>query len=103
MGTESVIVARDRDGQVHALLNSCTHRGMKVCRHDHGKAKVFTCPYHGWSFSNDGRLAGVLIGVPHFDKAYRAELRREDWGLRACLSALQFAAALIGMGLIRAS
>ncbi|MBL6457031.1 Rieske 2Fe-2S domain-containing protein [Belnapia sp. T6] len=84
MGTESVIVARDRDGQVHALLNSCTHRGMKVCRHDYGKAKVFTCPYHGWSFSNDGRLAGVpgaLVGVPHFDKAYRAELRREDWGL----------------------
>lgn len=84
MGTESVIVARDRDGEVHVLLNSCTHRGMKVCRHDHGKAKVFTCPYHGWSFSNDGRLAGVpgaLVGVPHFEKAYRGELRREDWGL----------------------
>ncbi|MEO3472883.1 Rieske 2Fe-2S domain-containing protein [Roseomonas sp. CAU 1739] len=84
MGTESVILTRDREGRVHVLLNSCTHRGMKVCRYDRGNNRVFTCPYHGWSFATDGKLAstpGALVGVPHFDKAYHAELDKEKWGL----------------------
>ena len=34
MGEESVILCRDREGQIHVLLNSCRHRGMKVCRYD---------------------------------------------------------------------
>src|SRR2546425_8511376 len=34
MGEESVIVCRDAGGRVHAFLNSCRHRGMKVCRYD---------------------------------------------------------------------
>src|SRR5438067_13907252 len=29
MGEESVIMTRDRQGEVHVLLNTCMHRGMK--------------------------------------------------------------------------
>jgi nitrite reductase/ring-hydroxylating ferredoxin subunit len=47
MGEESVILCRDRAGEVHVFLNSCRHRGMKVCRYDEGNTAVFTCPYHG--------------------------------------------------------
>src|ERR1700761_9217126 len=36
MGEESVILCRDKTGQVHVFLNSCRHRGMKVCRYDDG-------------------------------------------------------------------
>src|SRR5216117_645894 len=32
MGEESVILTRDAKGAVHAFLNTCRHRGMKVCR-----------------------------------------------------------------------
>src|SRR5688572_23696607 len=32
MGEEQVIVTRDQTGQIHVMLNSCTHRGVKVCR-----------------------------------------------------------------------
>ena len=32
MGEESVILCRDRAGKVRVFLNSCRHRGMKVCR-----------------------------------------------------------------------
>ena len=46
-------------GEILVLLNSCPHRGMKVCRHDHGSAPVFTCPYHGWTYDLHGRLIGV--------------------------------------------
>ena len=77
MGEESVILCRDRTGEVHVFLNSCTHRGMKVCRYDKGNAKVFTCPYHAWSFALDGSLQGV----PHFDDLYDGVLDRDDWSL----------------------
>src|ERR1051325_2419683 len=33
MGEESVILCRDRAAEVHVFLNSCRHRGMKVCRY----------------------------------------------------------------------
>ena len=84
MGEESVIMTRDRQGEVHVLLNTCRHRGMKVCRYDEGNTPVFSCPYHGWSYSTDGNLVSVpgeLIGVPQFATAYHGELEKEDWGL----------------------
>jgi len=31
MGEDLVIVARDRQGQIHVSLNVCPHRGMHVC------------------------------------------------------------------------
>ena len=34
MSEESVILSRDREGKVHVFLNSCRHRGMKVCRYE---------------------------------------------------------------------
>ena len=43
MGEESVILCRDRDEKIHVFLNSCRHRGMKVCRYDEGNAPVFSC------------------------------------------------------------
>src|SRR6266487_160545 len=39
MGTEEVVLVRDRkDKQIRAFLNSCMHRGEKVCRYDQGNA-----------------------------------------------------------------
>ena len=84
MGEESVIMTRDRQGEIHVLLNTCRHRGMKVCRYDEGNTPVFSCPYHGWSYSTDGNLVSVpgeLIGVPQFATAYHGELEKEEWGL----------------------
>ncbi len=84
MGEESVIMTRDRQGEVHVLLNTCRHRGMKVIRYDRGNTPVFSCPYHGWSYSTDGNLVSVpgeLIGVPQFATAYQGELKKEEWGL----------------------
>ncbi|SVB70226.1 uncharacterized protein METZ01_LOCUS223080, partial [marine metagenome] len=77
MGEESVILCRDRKGEIHVFLNSCTHRGMKVCRYDEGNTPVFSCPYHGWSFATDG----ALVGVPYFKDAYDEKLDKSKWGL----------------------
>ena len=77
MGEESVILTRDRAGEIHVFLNSCTHRGMKVCRYDEGNTKLFTCPYHAWSFSTDGKL----IGVQDYENAYQPPFDKSEWGL----------------------
>ncbi|MDP3950941.1 aromatic ring-hydroxylating dioxygenase subunit alpha, partial [Microbacterium sp.] len=84
MGGESVILTRDSNAEISVLLNSCRHRGMKVCRYDVGNTLQFTCPYHGWSYSIDGSLVsapGDLFGVPQFRDSYGGQLRKEDWGL----------------------
>jgi phenylpropionate dioxygenase-like ring-hydroxylating dioxygenase large terminal subunit len=84
MGEESVILTRDRQGELHVLLNTCRHRGMKVCRYDEGNTRLFTCPYHAWSYSTDGQLvkkAGQLVGVPGFKTHYHGELDKDAWGL----------------------
>ena len=77
MGEESVILNRDEAGRLHVFLNTCRHRGMRVCRYDIGNAKEFTCPYHGWLYGADGSLRGV----PQFAQAYHSELDRAQWGL----------------------
>ncbi len=77
MGEESVILCRDREDALHVFLNSCRHRGMKVCRYDEGNTPVFTCPYHGWSYATDGQL----VGVPFYKEAYHAQLDKAQWGL----------------------
>lgn len=53
-----VLLVRDREGKAHALLNACTHRGAAVAS-GCGSAARFTCPYHGWTFAQDGALLGV--------------------------------------------
>ncbi|MGI9363500.1 MAG: aromatic ring-hydroxylating oxygenase subunit alpha [Parasphingorhabdus sp.] len=53
-----VLLVRNREGTVHALLNACTHRGAAVAS-GCGSAARFTCPYHGWTFAQDGDLVGI--------------------------------------------
>ena len=66
---DSFIVARDEQGAVRVMFNMCLHRGMQVCRAEMGNASHFRCPYHAWTYRNDGRLAGL----PFHGAAYGGE------------------------------
>lgn len=77
MGEEQVIVCRDDTGQVRAFLNTCRHRGNRVCLFDRGHTAAFTCSYHGWSYN----LSGQLTGVPFLDEAYWGVLDKQGLGL----------------------
>src|SRR4249920_67820 len=59
LGLRPLILLRDADGKIRALFNRCTHRGTTLCRKDKGSARTFTCPYHGWSYLNSGKLRAV--------------------------------------------
>ena len=77
MGEDPVILTRDDKGKIHAFLNMCRHRGNRIVRADIGNAKNFMCTYHGWTFSNEGKL----VSVPGLQEAYYGELDVENLGL----------------------
>jgi phenylpropionate dioxygenase-like ring-hydroxylating dioxygenase large terminal subunit len=65
IGDRSVIVTRDSDGDIHAMLNVCRHRGAEVT-HGCGQGARLRCPYHGWTYELDGTSA-ARRGEDHFD------------------------------------
>jgi len=76
IGPQPVIMSRDREGTVRLLLNRCSHRANQVCAVERGSARTFRCPYHGWTFSNDGSL----LGYP-FNSGYQGLEARGELGL----------------------
>ncbi len=55
-----ILLTRDIGGRVHALLNVCRHRGVRVVD-GVGQARRITCPFHAWTYDLDGRLAAVPV------------------------------------------
>ena len=73
-GRESVLVVRQRDGGLRALLNVCRHRGARVCIEESGQvSRYLRCPYHAWSYELNGRLAAApnLARMPDIDRSER--------------------------------
>lgn len=61
---QSFVVVRGKDGEIRGFVNACRHRGNALCE-GKGRAALFRCPYHNWSYGLDGRLAA--IAKPDFD------------------------------------
>jgi phenylpropionate dioxygenase-like ring-hydroxylating dioxygenase large terminal subunit len=76
IGEDPFIFVRGDDGELRVLFNACRHRGVQICRASMGNTDEFMCPYHGWTYRNDG----TLIGVPARSQGYR-KLNLDDWGL----------------------
>lgn len=80
---ETVVVTRQRDGNVAAFHNVCQHRGARICdpRDTPSGSKAgtcteyFECPWHGFRYGLDG----AVLGIPE-----RADFARDQVeGLRA--------------------
>lgn len=71
IGEESIIIVRAHDGEIHALMNVCRHRGARVCEEMEGNRKTFVCPYHGWVYNTDGSLKAArdMELLEGFDKS----------------------------------
>lgn len=84
IGEDPVIVSRDQKGEIRVMLNSCSHRGVKVCRADSGNTRHFQCPYHGWAF--DG--AGAFVGAPIAREQMQGTIRtKAELNLRSARTA----------------
>jgi Rieske 2Fe-2S family protein len=71
VASESVIIVRDKGGEVHGFYNVCRHRGTRLREARNGRLSAIQCPYHAWTYGLDGRLIGAphMDQVPNFDKA----------------------------------
>ena len=56
IGRVPVIITRDKAGDLNGFINACSHRGAQLCRQRRGNKATMTCPFHGWTFTNQGKL-----------------------------------------------
>jgi benzoate/toluate 1,2-dioxygenase alpha subunit len=81
IGRQPIFIARSKTGELNAFINACSHRGAMLCRHKRGNKTSYTCPFHGWTFSNAGKLLAVKdprgAGYPEtFNKSGSHDLAR---------------------------
>ena len=71
VANESLIIVRDKRGEIHGFFNVCRHRGTRLREDRNGHLSAIQCPYHAWTYGLDGRLIGAphMDEVPGFDKA----------------------------------
>src|SRR5256885_14337996 len=78
----SIIVVRDKQGELRAFSNVCRHRAGPIALGS-GCKNVLRCQYHGWTYTLDGRLIGTpdVEGVEFFDRSTMGmvPLRCETW------------------------
>ena len=58
-GRQPVLVTRDADGGVRAVINACSHRGAMLTTLKRGNQSTFMCPYHGWVYDSTGKCVDV--------------------------------------------
>ena len=48
----NILLVRDKEGNMNAYYNSCSHRGSILKKEKNGKLKsnLLICPYHQWSY-----------------------------------------------------
>src|ERR1700744_5037655 len=59
MGRQPIFIARNKEGVLNAFTNASSHRGAMWCRHKRANKTSYTCPFHGWTFNNSGKLIAV--------------------------------------------
>lgn len=74
IGAYPILLVRAGDGSINAFINSCRHRGARLCPSERGVAPKLVCPYHQWTYALDGRLFSARFMGPQFD--------RTQWGLK---------------------
>lgn len=88
----SLIVCRNRAGELRAHHNVCRHRGARLVDDKYGRVeRFFQCPYHAWAYDLDGACLGTPLftpesGIPRdqqgvFDMTDVSEFDKSDHGL----------------------
>lgn len=97
LGETPVIVTRGEDGEIHAMLNRCAHRGNLVCLKERGHTKDgLTCVYHSWRYDLAGNLKSVAFRRGIGGKGGMPDsFRLEDHGLKPVRTD-QFAGLVFG-------
>ncbi len=85
VANRSVLVTRDSEGTTRVFHNICRHRGTRLVDESRGCKHRFTCPYHAWTYSNQGDL----ISAPHVESGF-PNLDKATYGLKEIRSVERF-------------
>jgi choline monooxygenase len=88
----SLIVCRNRAGELRAHHNVCRHRGTRLVEDGRGQVqRFFQCPYHAWAYDLDGACLGTPLFTPEsgiptdqqdiFDMSGVSSFDKADYGL----------------------
>jgi glycine betaine catabolism A len=85
---ESILLLRNREGQLRAFYNVCRHRGSRLCRNPAdvnpprvalpggiSAGRLIVCPYHQWSYD----FNGALVAAPHLSA--HSGFNKQDFNL----------------------
>src|SRR6201999_655072 len=61
VGETPVVITRNQEGQIHAMVNRCAHKGALVCLKKKDNVSSLTCVYHAWNYDLDGKLKSVAF------------------------------------------
>jgi len=64
-----IVVVRQADGSLRALVNMCRHRASSLVEPNGAGTdlRVFSCPYHAWTYEIDGKLRSRPAAEKAFD------------------------------------
>jgi nitrite reductase/ring-hydroxylating ferredoxin subunit len=66
---------RDAHGTLRAFHNICRHQSMPMLKAGCGALEKLRCPYHGWTYAQDGRLTHAAPSVsPDVDELSSIQL-----------------------------
>src|SRR5438034_11383010 len=93
VANESLIVIRDKRGEIRGFYNVCRHRGSRLIENTNGELSgAIQCPYHAWTYGLDRRL----LGAPHMDDV--PGLDKADYSLHAVNLALWGGFIFVNLG-----
>ncbi len=79
VGDQPVLLLRTQAGELSAMSNLCAHRGTLLVE-EPARAKRIQCPYHAWTYDDDGKLLaapftarGAVDKAAHCLPVYRTE------------------------------
>jgi phenylpropionate dioxygenase-like ring-hydroxylating dioxygenase large terminal subunit len=79
---QPVMIVHGQDGEIRVMSRTCLHRAAQVAE-GNGNRKLFTCPYHSWSYDTAGQLvrAPLMEGAGDFAEAdcRLPQVRTEIW------------------------
>lgn len=61
---ENLVLFRNREGNIVALMDLCPHRGGRLSQGDCHFPGTITCPYHAWTYDSEGKCVAALVEGP---------------------------------------
>lgn len=68
IGKDSILIVRNKEGNISAFFNTCRHRGSVLCTKAKGSTPKIVCPYHQWTYELNGQLIFAREMASDFNK-----------------------------------